>query len=149
MVNNEFNQMINKFTKIPGQIDAATPAEFENQFRELLDTKEARLNNGVVYLWLSERPVPRLMGECRVIYIGKTDKSIRDRHYKYAKKESEGNNWLRYNYIITNFGSMTFMVAPCGEFASNPKDAEVELLKSYFIAHLEAPPINRQMSLNY
>jgi hypothetical protein len=84
-----------------------------------------------------------------VIYIGKTINSMRDRHYGWAKIESEGNNWLRYNFIITNFGPITFMVTPCTTFASNPAFAEIELFKGYFESHLEAPPLNRQISFGY
>ena len=110
---------------------------------ELLDTEPARQHRGIVYLWLTERPIPRLKGESRIIYIGKTKAKLRERHRRYADVEASDQNWPNYEYIIRQFGPITFRIAHHSKFAETPKEAEKQLFKKYGELHLETPPINR------
>jgi len=127
-----------KFIKLDGEINASTSERFIEQFRELLNTKIGREHRSIVYKWCTQNHIPRTRGESPVIYIGMTINSMFDRHYKYAKIESSGNNWKRYKYIIQNYGPITFECTKC----DNPKEAEKRLLIEYFDNHLELPPVN-------
>ena len=127
------------FEKIEGQISASTPEDFCNQFKILLKTKIGRESKGVVYIWRTQNPIPRLNGENSIIYIGKTKNSMFERHHQYAKLESSGNNWHRHEHIIKKYGAITFECAKC----ESPKETEKALLNEYFKEHLELPPINR------
>lgn len=127
---------------IPGEIAARSAEEFFAQFRELLDTAPARTLHRVFYFWLSQKPVPRTKGESRILYIGKTDGTMRSRHRRYAGTEASGDNWLRYAYMIETYGPMTFTCALCPASGNTPREVEKQTLASYFQAHLEYPPIN-------
>ena len=127
-----------KFIKLDGEINANTSEQFTEQFRALLNTKIGREHRRIVYKWCAQNPIPRMCGESPIIYIGKTINSMFDRHHKYAETESSGNNWLRYEYIIQNYGPITVECAKC----DNPKGTEKRLLMEYFKSHLEFPPVN-------
>lgn len=126
------------FLKLDGEIDATTPTEFEDQFRAILRTPLSRNHRNIVYRWVAAQPIPRMRGASRVIYIGKTKNSLFERHHRYAKVEARGNNWLRYEHIIKQYGAITFECAQC----ENPRLEEKKLLDDYFQDHLEVPPIN-------
>ncbi len=123
-----------KFIKLDGEINART----SEQFRGLLNTKIGREHRSIVYKWCTQNPIPRMCGESPIIYIGKTINSMFDRHHKYAEVESSGNNWLRYEYIIQNYGPITVECAKC----DSAKDTEKRLLMEYFKSHLKVPPVN-------
>jgi len=133
------------FERLPGEITAGSPAEFVEQFKALLDTAPAREYRGIVYLWLSERPIPRVKGSSKILYIGKTDGCMSDRYRRYVDTVASGKNWDRYGYVIKKYGPITFaiksIVAP-----QTPKKAEGQLLEEYFKAHLEYPPVNKASS---
>jgi len=127
-----------KFIKLDGEINASTPERFTEQFKELLNTKIGREHRSIVYRWRTQNPIQRTCGESSIIYIGMTINSMFDRHHKYAKIESSGNNWKRYEYIIQNYGPITFECTKC----DNPKETEKRLLMEYFANHFEFPPVN-------
>lgn len=125
---------------IPLVLIATTSEEFIEQFRDLYRHPDAIAAVGVVYVWATERPIPRLRGESNIIYIGKTDQSLSQRHSQYATSEGTGDNWARYDHIIRKFGAIRvfYSVQP------NPTDAERMLLRKYFDDHLDIPPLNRR-----
>jgi|TARA_B100000315_G_C14305892_1_gene464003 hypothetical protein len=127
-----------KFIKLDGEINASTPEQFIEQYRGLLSTKIGRELRSIVYKWCTQNPVPRMRGESPIIYIGMTINSIFDRHHKYAKIESSGDNWKRSEHIIKNYGPITVECAKC----DNPKETEKKLLQKYFDNHFEFPPVN-------
>lgn len=135
-----FDKLGVEFKRLPGQIDARSSEIFRQQFDSLFSSPEAKLAKGVLYVWATALPMPRLQDKSDILYIGKTDHSLTSRHRRYAKDESSGFNWQRYQYIIPNFGpiSVFFVIHP------NPKNVERRALDLYFEEHLENPPLNRK-----
>lgn len=138
-----FEAIRTDFTTLPGHISATTTGEFEKQFISMLDAEEAKNKQGIVYLWLTEKPIPRVRGKSRILYIGKTINTLRIRQRRYAKTETSGGNWIRLPHIIEHYGPVTFWIASYNSFGNSPKDAEKSLLTKYFETHLEIPPFNR------
>jgi len=131
------------FRKLPGNLDSRDRVGFEDQFRNLFSSEEARQAKGVVYAWVTQKPILRLRGGSNIVYIGRTKQTLSDRHRKYAKKEaSPPYNWPRYDFIIPQFGPITVMYADAASIAKTPEGAEEELLRQYFAEHLEYPPFN-------
>jgi hypothetical protein len=144
MEQDEFGLLTGRFIEIPGKITPRTPDEFINQFNKLLDNKEANEIKGIVYLWLAEKPVKRLKGECRILYIGKTNKTFAERYRGKIQEEIQYDNWPRIDHIIKEYDSISFLVIPCTELnETNPERAEGELLKQYFQTFFERPPLNK------
>ncbi len=133
-----FNKLSLPTNSLVGQLNASTPDEFANQFRELFSQDNARKAIKVVYVWATQKQIPRLSGTSDVIYIGQTVQSLCDRHHRYTGIESSGGNWDRYNHIIQNFGHINVLYAYC----ENPKNTETSFLHLYFKEHLEPPPLN-------
>ena len=135
------------FRKLAGNLNSRDRAEFENQFRDLFSSSEARHAKGVVYAWVTQKPIPRLRGESNIVYIGRTEQTLSDRQRKYAKRENSDYNWARYEFIIPQFGAITVMYADAAAIAKTSekepeKAAEAALLNLYFKDHLEYPPLN-------
>jgi hypothetical protein len=129
-----------RFVRLPGELKASSPDEFMNQFRKLFSQTECRESRGVVYVWITETPVPRLNGGSPIVYIGKTEGNLHDRHAKYARTEAAPGNWERYEHIMKVFGKIAVLYATCRK----PAAIEKQFLKKYFDAHLELPPLNRR-----
>ncbi len=125
---------------LEGEIDAKVPEDFVKQFAAIFSSLNARKYKGVVYVWYTDKGIPRLNGESNIVYIGKTKNSLFDRQHRYAELEGSYYNWERYKHIIQNFGPIKVKFIA----AENPKDTERNLLECYFKEHLEIPPINRQ-----
>lgn len=133
---------------LDGKLDAKRPEEFENQFEEVFSCQKARGNKSVIYIWATERPIPRLCGESNIVYIGKTKQTLCDRYCKYAslfasiKGDEDKYNWRRYGHIMRNSGPIKIYFA----VTSDPKGKESELLKEYYDDHFEYPPANSASS---
>jgi len=135
------------FIELPGKISATTSADFVDRFKKLLDMAPARQHRGVVYVYLCERPIPRVRGNSNILYIGKTNQTMRERLMRWAKTEGSDYNCSRYQYIISKeYGPITLGYARYNILAATPKAAEKQLLKMYFAKHLEYPPLNRASS---
>jgi len=124
-----------------GCFDAITPNEFVEQFRKIFNQDLAQSTVKVVYIWYTEKPIPRLSGQSNIIYIGKTNQSLSLRHTKYAQVEGRDLNWKRYENIIKNFGPIRVSYAEC----DNPLQYEKSFLVKYFKCHLELPPLNSKI----
>lgn len=122
------------------QLDAISSEDFIEQFRSAFTLPDAIQAVKVVYVWTTRNPIVRLRGASNVIYIGKTDQSLSQRHARHAKLEGSFLNWERYHHIIRNFGPITIQYASC----SNPQVLEKTFLDLYFKEHLEIPPLNRK-----
>jgi len=123
---------------LDGVLDATTSDSFAQQFKALFSQKKARDASGVVYIWTTVRPIPRLSGRSPILYIGKTNTSLFRRHAQYANKEATNSNWHRYEHIIREYGPITVLYSQC----SNPAACERSFLNEYFSVHLELPPLN-------
>ncbi len=92
---------------------------------------------------MSEKPVPRLVGDSRVLYIGYTTKSCRTRRYKDAKIHAESKaNSLKYSSILKNYDAISVRVYDYKRYGNSAQEAEQQLLWWYFQNHCEYPPIN-------
>lgn len=121
------------------EINVKKSSDFIKQFKKIFKSKKACEAKNVVYAWTTKSDIPRLRGESNILYFGKTDNTLYDRHYKYAKIEGNEHNWHRYEHIINNFGPIKVYYAR----TADPKKVESELLKQYYIDHCEYPPVNR------
>ncbi len=127
---------------LPGVLEGNSRETFRRSFESVFSCDEARNAKGVVYVWATVNPIPRLKSRSNVVYIGKTVTSLFHRHHKYASLESEGENdynWRRYEHIFKNYGPISVYYS----VQENPRDAERKLIEQYFECHLEVPPLNR------
>ena len=115
-----------------------TAEEFIEQFRGVCSCNDAKQNTGIVYIWFTEKAIPRLRGASDIVDIGQTKNSFFARHHRYAAVMGSSLNWERYKHIISQFGpiKIAFKVVP------EPRVTETELIGKYFERHLELPPVN-------
>lgn len=122
-------------------LDVTQLKDFENQFKELLKSPEARqFNTGIVYWWKTERPMPRLIGESNILYIGRCKTSLRGRYYndKSFKNEKEFFE-TSYQYIIKQYGQIAIEIRE----SADPRYDEWCELDKYKKMHIDRPPLNR------
>lgn len=108
----------------------------EAQFQTVFGSADARQANSVVYLFLSERPVPRVQGASRILYIGKTKATLHARYYRYAGKLASQRNGAFYRHIIATYGAIRIAYLR----TAAPEQLERELFRNYLSQHLEYPP---------
>ncbi len=130
------------FRPLQGELNATNSAEFVNQFSEVFSNDPAVNIQNIVYCWATSKEICRLKGASEIIYIGKTNQTLKQRHKQYAAVEGSNENWLRYEHIIKTYGPIKIY------FSAHPKPeiAESQLLNKYFYDHLEIPPLNRKHS---
>ena len=120
---------------LPGEIHRDGDA-LDVQFRALFGSPAARSAKGVVYFFLSQEPVPRVLGESRVLYIGKTTTTLYKRYFQHAQLLASSRSGKFYQHIVEKFGVITI-----GYFRSATPSADERLLFNRYIAeHLEYPP---------
>ena len=129
---------------LPIELDARNQEDFKDQFQRAFSCSEARDERGVVYLWCTVKPIPRLKSRSNVVYIGKTSNTLFERHHEYASVEAAEDNWRRYEHIIVIYGAISVRYAICGT-GDSADVVESKLLRRYFDEHLEMPPLNRRM----
>ena len=137
------DNLINKrnlsWEQLDGELNAKESKDFSHQFKNMFSCPKARVAKGVVYVWVTQKGIPRLRGTSDIIYFGMTIQTLHGRHCQYAKTEGNKYNWHRYEHIIKTFGPIKVYFA----ITSEPKDIESELLKEYYSDHCEYPPVNR------
>jgi hypothetical protein len=107
-----------------------------NEFKELLSSDEAKEDKGVVYFFISQKPIPRVKGQSNILYIGKTNKTLNQRYFRYATKLASNRSGDFYKYIINNFGGVSLGYIK----TANPKATEAHYFKEYRDFFLEYPP---------
>jgi hypothetical protein len=117
------------------KINSNEKEEFTNQYRAALEVTRGVV--GVVYIFKSENPIPRLKGSSDILYIGETKNDVWSR---YNVKKDADNYWHVYSHILQNYGSIFIDVYK----TSNHKGTEKTFLNQYFQVHKELPPINRK-----
>tara|TARA_R110000868_G_scaffold95941_5_gene263831 strand:+ start:7717 stop:8178 length:462 start_codon:yes stop_codon:yes gene_type:complete len=139
-----FYEEIEGFKLLPGDIrDVSTEA-----FQAVYGSIEASEARGVLYVFLSTEPIPRVAGESRIIYIGQTKGSFKHRYYKHASLQASSKaNRLKFEAIISRYGPITIAVSPYERFGSTLLEAEGQLLWWYFQNHCEYPPVNYSKTL--
>ncbi len=143
MSQTDIYESLSKFRQLPNAIiEFASRQQFIDQWKKVFGSSEARDYSNIVYMWLADKPVPRLKGSSKVIYIGRTKTTLYARHGGNSTVESnESHNGPRYKHILEYFGPIRVYFAG-QEVFGDIKTAEAILLESYFRYHLEYPPIN-------
>ena len=86
---------------LEGKLDSVTPYEFEQDFEKL--TSLGHNLSSIVYVLNSDMALPRLRGNSRIIYIGKTKYTMPQRYTTRVIRADTQNYWKRYKHIITNY----------------------------------------------
>ena len=135
----KFYEEIEGFELLPGKIENISTEAFQAVYGSL----EASRAKGVLYLFLAARPIPRLVGESRIIYIGQTKGSFKGRYFKYSNLHASSKaNKLKFEAMVNSYGPITIAVSPFERFGSTLLEAEGQLLWWYFQNHCEYPPVN-------
>lgn len=123
--------------KIDGKIPISSEniEEFKKQYRLCLE--QTKGINGVVYVFKSEKLVPRLKGYSNILYIGETKYDVWNR---YNVENDTENFWLVYSHTVKNYGSIFIDVY----VSDNHKETEKSFLNQYFEEYKELPPMNRK-----
>jgi hypothetical protein len=136
----------NYFTVLPNKISVKNEELFLtiDDFNEVTNTKEAKQARNIIYIWRTEKKIPRLKGSSNIVYIGQTKKSFFSRHGHSSLKASSKANKQKYNDIVQIYGPMTVSYIKLDDFLpnSNLLTAEGQFLWWYFQNHSEYPPIN-------
>lgn len=122
-------------TTLSKPISSADAASFLAEFKELLT--ESRDRSQIVYVWRTEKDIPRLHGGSPIVYIGKAKHSLYDRYIRVIGWEAK-NYWGRYHYIIKKFGPIWIDIYE----TDKPEVTENRFLFQYQQLHMERPPIN-------
>ena len=131
--------IVNEFERLPGQIDELSRSSFEKVY----GSAEASKAKGIIYFFISSKPVPRLRGESRILYVGQTTSSFKSRYFRYANLHATSNaNSLKFHEIIESYGPIEIAFCDYRKFGSTLLEAEGQFLWWYFQNHCEYPPIN-------
>tara|TARA_Y100001960_G_C14221474_1_gene609231 strand:+ start:384 stop:635 length:252 start_codon:yes stop_codon:yes gene_type:complete len=69
-----------QFEQLPGLIDKVSIESFQSVYGSIAASKA----KGIVYVYMTEKPIPRLVGESRVLYIGLVSSLKCDNFYRCA-----------------------------------------------------------------
>lgn len=130
---------VQRFIVLPGVIDKVTT----DSFAEVFGSSAANQQKNIVYLILTEKPIPRVVGLSNIVYIGQTKHSLRNRYFRYSGTFSTGTaNKHKYQNIIEHYGPIRIAVSSYERYGDSPREAECQLLWWYFQNHCEYPPVN-------
>ena len=112
-----------------------TSENLGKELLELFNSPEANVN-GVVYFFMSKLPIPRVIGESRILYIGRTQQTIKRRYSKYSQTLASNRSGEFYKRIIENYGGITMGYV----VSSTPVQTEREYFLKYRDTFYEHPP---------
>jgi len=136
---NDLPSLINEFQCFPGKIDELSRIAFERVY----GSDVAGQAKNIIYFFLSSKPVPRLNGESRILYIGQTRTSFKSRYFRHASLHATSKaNSLKFGFIIQNYGPIEIAFCDYRKFGETLLLAEGQFLWWYFQNHGEYPPIN-------
>jgi len=121
---------------LPGEINSTSGLDLATQFHAVFGSAAARQAKNVVYFFVAELPVPRMLGSSRVLYIGKTEGSLHQRYFRYAKHLATNRSGRFYQHVIKNFGAIRIAYVN----STAPGVDERTYFKRYIETHLEYPP---------
>jgi hypothetical protein len=127
------------YETLDGYLDSLVRADFVRQYRQFFKQERARKANRVVYIWSTQKSIPRLRDGSNVFRVGQVVRNLSLRYLEWIGGETKGGNWDRYRHIIETYGPIAVSFA----HHQTPKIAESSLLRFYFEDHLEFPPFNR------
>jgi hypothetical protein len=124
------------------KFNAKTIDEHLTQFKNFLLSDIASNTKSIIYLWKTERPIPRVQGESNIIYIGQTKNTFNKRYNNSKSLNIEKIYFEKYyKKLIDIYGSISVEIKP----TINPKITEWEELMKYNSEHIEYPPLNRSI----
>lgn len=134
-----FYETIDVFRQLPERINSADGATFRRAYGH----EEARIEKNIVYIFRSERPIPRLKGESDIVYIGQTKGTFGQRYLSSAALHASSKaNKMKFEHIVNYYGDIRITVASYTQFGDSLLKAEGQLLWWYFQNHCEYPPVN-------
>ncbi|MEM0514489.1 hypothetical protein WCN91_03395 [Pseudoalteromonas sp. YIC-827] len=135
----ELTSLVLGFDRLPGQINELSKSAFENVY----GSQAAAQEKNIIYFFLSSKPVPRLNGQSRILYIGQTKTSFKTRYFRHANLHATSKaNKLKFDMIIKNYGPIEIAFCDYRKFGDTLLGAEGQFLWWYFQNHGEYPPIN-------
>lgn len=117
------------------QISSEKKDDFIKQYRSALE--DTKGTHGVVYVFKTENPVPRLKDSSNILYIGETQY---DAWSRYNVRSDTNSFWHVYSHIIKSYGPIYIDTY----ITTEHKITERKFLAQYFQKHKELPPINRK-----
>ncbi len=97
-------------------------------FQEVFNTDDAGKAKNLIYIWTTEKKIPRLKGKSNIIYIGQTKTSLKRRHTPTSKlKATSKANKQKYNDIIEMYGDITVQYIKKEKFDPNNKKSLLEI----------------------
>ena len=137
-------EFFQKCKYLPGRLQNHQSKEgFINEFKEVLGSKEAKDAFSVLYIFVCEEKIPRVKGKSNIIYIGKTDLTLRRRWLRYAKAFTSDFNHPFFSYVVAHYGAIKIAYLHF-DTKQKLKQAETDLLKDYYKQYKEFPPHNAQ-----
>ena len=133
-----FYEKLNTFRVLPEKIDSIDL----NTFMRVFGDAEAGIEKNIVYVFRTEKPIPRVKGESDIVYIGETKGTFRKRYLVNAKRFTSKLNSMKYQHILETYGPIRITIADCYQFGDSSEQAEEQLLWAYFQNHCEHPPVN-------
>jgi len=134
-----FYQALDTFKVLHDKISTVDEAAFKEVFGSVIAGSE----KGILYVFRTEKPIPRLKGVSDVLYIGQTKGSLKQRYLiNSAKLANSKANRLKFEHIVSEYGPIRITYAPFSKYGKNLINAEGQLLWWYFQNHCEYPPIN-------
>jgi hypothetical protein len=139
------SQFFQSCSILPGSITSHDSNEdFLGEFQQLLRSPEARDTSNVLYAFVCEKEIPRVMGESNIIYIGRAAKGLENRYWgSWLRRNWSPANLEFINYVIEHYGPVRLAYLVIGATQSL-KEVELDLLKDYYELHMELPPKNAQ-----
>lgn len=125
------------------KILATNVEDFEKQLKSIL--KSNSKDEGIIYIWKTEKKIPRVCGESDILYIGKTTQSLNGR-YNNAKLLKIEKDYFKnvYKHVIERYGAISIEVEKFEDMTKLDNE-EFTKLNNYYKTHKELPPINRSM----
>ncbi|SES89291.1 hypothetical protein [Thorsellia anophelis] len=139
-------ELVNSFYHLSGKIESLSI----NSFSDVLGSEEAKNVSNVIYFLIAEKPITRLKGESRILYIGQTSSSISKRYSNSTinKMIKTKANKLKYGHVLQNYGGIEIAYCYHNQFGDSLNEAEGQFLWWYFQNHLEYPPFNYTQTKN-
>ncbi len=82
-------------------IEASDPKNLIRDLKKIFESEEAADAKSVVYFFLSKHPIPRLKSESKILYIGKTINTLKQRWLPNVEKlNSKKSSVLRAHYPL-------------------------------------------------
>jgi hypothetical protein len=89
----DFYELIERFQVLPDKLGKSIMGNlFEENWKKVFGNSQAKEIKRVVYIWRTIREIPRLKGKSNIVYIGQTQSTLYNRHYRYANVEANGES---------------------------------------------------------